>query len=106
MLKLSPVIFLLAFALLIQNTCPHGFAGKTSLAPSCSNCPLKKCRITTSGQKNIASDSSSVHFPLYVFAVPKTTRTFQLEPIKAVRAIIADCYTDALPDELLRPPRA
>ena len=81
-LKLRSIIFLLAFAFLIQNTCPDGFAGKTTLASACSHCPLKKCCVApVHGQKNIVSDTSSAHFPLFVFAVPKTVHTFQLEPI-------------------------
>ena len=40
-LKLRSIIFLLAFALLIQNTCPHGFAGKTAVARACTNCPYE-----------------------------------------------------------------
>ena len=56
-------------------------------------------------QNKIVSDSSSVHFPLFIFAVPKTIHTFQFVLIKSERLILADNYTDAVPDELLRPPR-
>lgn len=107
MLKLRSIIFLLAFALLIQNTCPHGFAGKTAVARACANCPMKhNLMASQDGQDKIVSDSSSTHFPLFVFAVPKTVHTFQLEPTTSSRPVLADSYQDALPDELLRPPRA
>ena len=106
-LKLRSIIFLLAFALLIQNTCPHGFAGKTAVARVCASCPMKdKLMASRDGQDKIASDSSSTHFPLFVFAVPKSVHTFQLEPITYSRPVLADSYQDALPDEHLRPPRA
>jgi hypothetical protein len=107
MLKLRSIIFLLAFALLIQNTCVHGFAGKTSLASACANCSVKHDPITPQdgGKRNI-SGASPVHFPLYVFEVPKTSHTFRLEPIKSARPVLADSYKDALPDELFRPPQA
>jgi hypothetical protein len=105
-LKFRSIMFLLAFALLIQNTCPHGFAGKTSLASACANCPMKhNLTKPQDGGQRIISDVSPVHFPLYVFEVPKTIHTFRLEPIKSVRPLLADSYKDALPDELLRPPR-
>lgn len=99
-------MFLLVFALLIQNTCPHGFAGKTAVAP-CANCPMKHHLIAPpDGQDQIVSSTFSVHFPLYVFEAPKTVHTFRLEPIKSARPVLANGYSDALPDELLRPPRA
>ncbi len=104
--KLRSIIFLLAFALLIQNTCPMGAAGKSAVTASCKNCPLKhSLNVPTNGQKNIVIDSSSIHFPMYVFAVPKMVRTFQFEPINSARAVLAKSYRDALPEELLRPPR-
>ena len=104
--KLRSIIFLLAFALLIQNTCPLGVAGKSAVTASCENCPLKhSLSVPTNGQKNIVTDSSSIHFPMYVFAVPKMLHTFQFEPITSTRAVLANSYRDALPEELLRPPR-
>ena len=104
--KLCSIIFLLAFALLIQNTCPMGAAGKSSVTASCRNCPLKHSFIVpTDGQKNIVTDSSSIHFPMFIFAVPKMLHTFQFEPIASAGAVLAKSYRDALPEELLRPPR-
>jgi hypothetical protein len=106
-LKLRSIIFLLAFALLIQNTCPHGFAGKTAVARACANCPMKyNLMVQLDGQDKIASGAFSVHFPLYVFEAPKTVHTFQPESIKSARPVLASGYKNALPDELLRPPRA
>jgi hypothetical protein len=107
MLKLRSVIIILAFALLIQNTCPHGFAGKTSVVPTCNHCTLKQHHSPSpDGMEKITSGSSSTHFPLFVFAVPKTIHTLQPSPVKSARLILADRYKDALPDELLRPPQA
>jgi len=105
-LKLRSIIFLLAFALLIQNTCPMGAAGRSAVAASSKNCPLKHSFIVpTDGQENLVSDSLSVHFPMFVFAVPKMLHTFQFEPITSAEAVLAKSYRDALPEELLRPPR-
>ena len=104
--KLTSIIFLLVFTLLIQNTCPLGAAGKTKVAASCHNCPSKLSVSVSPDGQGLVSGSSSIHFPLYVFAVAKTIHTFQLELLKTTRPILAGCYKDALPDLLLRPPRA
>jgi hypothetical protein len=105
--RLQSIIFILAFALLIQNTCPFGAAGKSSVAASCGSCPLHHGLVVASdGQKNIVSDVSPVHFPLYVFSVPKTTHAFRLDPVESVQPIIVDNYRNIALDELLRPPRA
>jgi hypothetical protein len=104
--KLTSIIFLLVFALLVQNTCPLGAAGKTSVATSCHDCPSKLSITVSPDGQSLLSDSSSIHFPLYVFAVPKTIHTFQLELLKIARPVLADRYQNALPDLLLRPPRA
>ncbi len=104
--KLRSIIFLLAFALLIQNTCPMGAAGKSAVTALCKNCPLNHGFIVpTNRQKTLVTDSSSIHFPMYVFAVPKMLHTFQFEPITFAGAVPAKSYRDALPEELLRPPR-
>jgi len=104
--KLRSIIFLLAFALLVQNTCPLGAAGKSAVTALCKNCPMKySLSVPTSGQNKIVTDSSSVHFPMYVFAIPKTIHTFQYEPVTSARAVVAKSYRDALQEELLRPPR-
>jgi hypothetical protein len=105
--KPGPLIFILAFALLIQNTCPFGAAGKSSVAAMCGNCCLHHHLIVSSdGQRNLASEDSLSHFPLYVFAVPKTIHTFKLYPVKSVQSALADHYVNISPHELLRPPRA
>jgi len=105
---LKPVILLLALALLVQNTCPHGYAGKSSVASACDHCPMKKhfAAPSASAKTTVASVPSSDHFPLYVFAVQKPIHTFQLEPVTSARTVLANCYEDALPNELLRPPQA
>jgi hypothetical protein len=57
-------------------------------------------------QKNLASDSSNVHFPHFIFETPETVHSFQAAPIPSERPIRVNGYEDALPDELLRPPQS
>jgi len=107
MAKLRSIIFLLAIALVIQNTCPFGAAGKTTLASACTHCPSKHSMIVSpNGQSKLVSDSSSIHFPLYIFEVPKTIHTFHLALFNSSPPSLIDMYVDALRDEFLRPPKA
>jgi hypothetical protein len=107
MQKLTLIIALLTFALLVQNTCPFGAAGKSSVAAACNHCPLQhNFTVSADGQKELVFDPSPVHYPLYVFSIPKTVHTFRPSPIQPAQPLLEDNYQDALPDELLRPPRA
>jgi hypothetical protein len=101
------IVSLLVIALLIQNTCPYGMAGKSSVAASCSHCPQKQILKEPSpdGQLVIVSGHASP-VPLYVLAMPHTHPTFRLTPIATPQSSIPNSYKNALPDELLRPPRA
>ena len=107
MSRLKPIITLLVLALLIQNTCPFDVAGKSTVAAACDHCPFKQQHIASSDvQQKIVSDSSPIHFPLYVFSLAKTTHLFHLEPVRTIKPVLADSYKDAEPAELLRPPQA
>jgi len=101
------IIFLLSFALLIQNTCPFGAAGKSAVASSsCRDCPLKhRIVVSQDGQNKLLSAVADAHFPHYIFDVPETITSFQISPITSEGPVLANDYKDALPDELLRPPR-
>jgi hypothetical protein len=100
------IVFLLSFALLIQNTCPFGAAGKTAVSSLGRDCPLKH-RVVVSDcvQKNLAPVFSTDQFPPYVFEAPEAIPAFQTAPCPSWKMVRANGYEDALPDELLRPPR-
>ena len=103
----ASILFLLVFSLLIQNTCPFGAAGKSTVACACEQCPLKHCvTADTPGRNHLTSDASSIHFPLYVFAMPQTNPAVEPVPTASLRPPLTGGYQDALPDELLRPPQA
>lgn|SRR5208283_5059191 len=106
MAKLRSILFLLVFALVIQNTCPFGAAGKTTLASACTHCPSNQSMVSSPDVQNkLVSDSSTIHFPLYIFAIPKNIHTFHLELVKFSLLSLVEMYVDALPDGFLRPPR-
>jgi hypothetical protein len=104
---LNTIISFLVFALLIQNTCPFGMAGKSTVAASCSHCTHKQVLTPPSldGQATIVSDHASP-FPLYVLAIPQPHPALRLMPAASPRSSIPNSYKDALPEEHLRPPRA
>ncbi len=105
--KLYTIIALLIFALLIQNTCPHGFAGKSTVFASCSHCPHKQMfkSYGESGQLSIISNHMA-DMPLFVLEMPNPQPTFQLVLIASPQPIIPNSYKNTVPDELLRPPQA
>jgi len=83
-----------------------GAAGKSSVAPTCHQCPLThKVSAPTDHEHKLVSDNSSIHYPMFVFSVPKTIPVFRLAVLKTTRPILPNGYRDALPDELLRPPQ-
>ena len=105
--KLYTIIALLIFALLIQNTCPHGFAGKSTVFASCSQSLHKQMlnAHTERGQLNVIS-KHLVHMPLFVLEMPNSHPAFQLLPVASPQSVITNSYKKTLPDELLRPPHA
>ncbi len=106
-MRLIPVIFLLVFALLIQNTCPHGFAGKSSVASSCSHCPQKQAHKQVFKGAAFSSISRvTAHPPLFVLDIPDTRPSFRLAALITPQPAIPNTYKDTAPKELLQPPRA
>jgi hypothetical protein len=106
-----PIIFLLVFGLLVQNTCRHGFAGKTALSRTCGHCPMSHDTApakdgSQTGLKSIVSHSNPDHPPMFVFSLPMPTRVADPTTIESTVTLLEDDYQDALPDEILKPPRA
>ncbi len=105
--KVYILLTLLIFALLIQNTCPQGLAGKSSVVSQCSHCPYKQQHrpAPTGGETGILSHATS-HPPLFVLDIPDTRPTFGLAALATPKPVIPNAYKNAAPEELLQPPRA
>ena len=104
---IATTIFLLAFALLIQNTCPKGFAGKSSLAAFCSRCPQEQAhRSAFEGATFSSIAKAPVHLPIYVLDIPSMQPAFRLSAISIPQPDITNTYKNTSPDELFQPPRA
>lgn len=106
-LQRAVIIVLLGIALLIQNTCPQGAAGKSSVAASCRTCPMKHHHLVLSqGEQLVAKALQPIHYPLYVLSVSSPAHTFGLAFVETASPLLIERYLDALRHELLRPPRA
>ncbi len=101
------VSFVLALSLLVQNTCPHGFAGKTSVARACGHCPHK---LDATPQKTAkmepAVKKQAAHLPLFALAVQERTAALKPAPLETAPVSLSQPYRNAEPYELLRPPHA
>jgi hypothetical protein len=102
------IIVLLTFALLIQNTCPFGAAGKSAVVASRADCPMKKIHLpSTSSNGHLSTVSHQTpHFPIFVLALSDGEPSFNLDPVAPAQTLVVSSYADALPYELLRPPRS
>ena len=101
------VSFVLVLSLLVQNTCPHGYAGKTSVVRTCGLCSHKPDQTAMQTVKMEPTfQKLPSHPPLFVLAFQEKMHTFQPAPVETARAFLADRYQDAAPFELLRPPHA
>ncbi len=103
--------FVLALSLLVQNTCPHGYAGRTSVVRTCVNCPheqvhdamrtaIKAVTMAPTLQKQPS------HPPLFFLAFQEKMHAFRPAPVESSPVLLAHRYQDAEPYELLRPPHA
>ena len=104
--KFSAIITLLVFALLIQNTCLHGFAGRSAVFASWSPCPHKQMHQLPAEGGLSSISSHAPHMPLFVLEMPDPLPVFNLIAAVSPHPVILKSYKDALPKELLRPPQA
>ncbi len=105
------VSFVLALSLLVQNTCPHGYAGKTSVIRACGHCPHKLDReamktVMQTVKLEPAVQKQASHPPLFVLAFQEKMHTLLPAPVQTAPAFLANRYQDAGLHELLRPPHA
>jgi hypothetical protein len=106
MVPLRLIVVLIVFALFVQNTCPHGFAGKTTVARTCGHCSLKEHHAASlDRQEGLTAGRTPVHYPFFVLSRPKPIQAYQRGPVASVEPGLTGRYTDALPAERLQPPR-
>lgn len=107
MYRIRILIFLIATAIVMQNTCPYGWAAKTvfmsSHASACRHCPMKEA-CPPDAQNHIKKDLSYINH-CFLIHVSKLDNTFQiLSPINRAPGIKSDQFNDVHLEPLLRPP--
>ncbi len=104
------LIYVIAFSITIQNTCPYGLAGKTTfMSPHVSGCP--NCPFSENQQpagpdtrKDVKKDLSNTNH-LFVIHINNPDTAFQiLSPASHAPYIKPDQFKDVHLDPLLRPP--
>lgn len=106
-ISVYPILLLLITALFIQNTCPRGFSGKSTVVATCSHCPQKQMhRTITDGDNFSVISQPETRLPMYVLDLPGIQPAFRLASLASPRPVIPNTYKDTDPDELLQPPSA
>ena len=103
------LLFLLAFSLVLQNTCPYGFAAKTAFAaPHTHDCPLKKDHHSPSKEgDSVDGNSGKVLFPAFVFSVPDVQTVILCSQVDVdYTPLSSDNYKDPFKEPSAKPPAA
>jgi hypothetical protein len=104
---LRGIVTLIVFAIVLQNTCPYGYAGKTAVAaPHVHHCPLKDHQPQKSGSPdNFTEDFKNLNHA-YVFSSEGVACGLKLfGPAQTATTIAAYGHEDAFLIPPLRPPR-
>jgi len=97
----------LVLALLLQNSCPFGAAGKSSIMTKCAHCPFVRHAAGASpGLAAWTTDKSPRHFPLFLFTTVKPGHSFKVDALMEEAPRPAIHYAGAFPYKLLKPPNA
>ena len=99
------LVFCLALALLIQNTCPFGAAGKTGIVRAYGHCGMKHCPLSSGGKKGLLDDPEPDRFPLFAFTIADVNPAFQLEQCACSEPGYHIGLLEPFPVEILKPPR-
>lgn len=101
------LFFLLAFSLVLQNTCPHGFAAKTVFAaPQTHDCPFKKSHNTPGKDHDSVDDNSGRPlYPAFVLSVPDVRPIiFRIKKDSDYMPLSSAGYKDPFKEPSLKPP--
>ncbi len=107
-MKLWRMLFLLlSFSLILQNTCPHGFAGKTAFAASIEPhaCPCQKCPLTKQGPSD--NKQQKPLYPAFLMIVPAANPSLHFLAAGTECVFLPqDRYIDPFKARLIKPPIA
>jgi len=100
------LLFLLALSLILQNTCPYGFAAKTGFAIQYSHqCPFHRHQTTEQG--TVDDNSNKVIYPAFVMVTPFVQPSIEGFPISTGCSFLSSGgYTNPFKEPRIKPPRA
>lgn len=99
--------FLLAFSLMVQNTCTYGFAGKTAFAAFYTHdCPYQKNQQSPDRDQDSVGDKTvKMLYPAFLFSVPDVQRiTLCFREYAAYTPLFSDSYKDPFKKPTIKPP--
>ncbi|MBI5741337.1 MAG: hypothetical protein HZA16_11550 [Nitrospirae bacterium] len=103
------LLFLLAVSLVLQNTCPYGYAAKTAfVAPLTHDCPMNKSHHSPSKERGSVDDNQGkALYPLFVFSVPDSrTVISSFQTHAEYTALSSGNYKDHFREPSIQPPVA
>ncbi len=107
MYRIRILIFLIATAIVMQNTCPYGWAAKTvfmsSHASLCPHCPMKDANPPDT-HKDVKKNLSNINHSFLVHVVAPNNTFQMLSLVDSAPAIKSDQFKDVHMEPLLRPP--
>ncbi len=98
------LLLLLSFSLILQNTCPYGFAAKTAFAaPLTHQCPFH--HYPHKGQGAVDDNSIKVIYPAFVMVAPFVQPSVQPFHVCTDYFLYSsDRYTNPFKEPLIKPP--
>jgi len=98
------LLFLLALSLILQNTCPYGFAAKTAFAiPHVHWCPFHHHQ--TKEQGTVDDNSNKVIHPAFVMVAPSVRASLERFPLSADYFLfLSERYINPFKEPPIKPP--
>ncbi len=101
------LLLLLTFSIVLQNTCPYGFAAKTSFAaPQTHECPMKKGGHSPAEERDsVDGNTDKTLYPAFVLSLPELQDIMPCSQMNsAYTPLPSGNYKNPFKDPLGRPP--
>lgn len=102
------IIALIILTIVVQNTCPYGYAAKTAIAASLEHhCPLKDSASPEDGGKNsVTKNPRDINQPFVIAAAPAADTGRVFDTVMEPGIIRPAGFKDIFADPPLRPPKS
>ncbi len=102
------LIALIVVTIVVQNTCPYGYAAKTAIAaPMVHHCPLKDSAPSEDGGKNrMTKDPRDLNQPFVIAAAPAADTGRAFDAVTETGVMRHAGFEDIVADPPFRPPKS